>query len=95
MKKLSEKKQLYYQIICRTLIGTTIEIKQSKNPTHIGLTGTIVEERKNDIILQTSKGEKRIRKDLISFECSYKGKTLYMDGNLLSNTLQTRIKKIK
>lgn len=95
MAKLSSKKQALYDILCLSLVGREIEVLDSNNPTQIGLKGTILLETKYDFIIETNRGEKRLRKYTISFKFYVKQQPLYMDGRLLFSTLQTRIKKVK
>lgn len=95
MSKLTSKKQAFYDYTCLSLVGNSIKILHSKNPTHIGIEGKILLETKYDIILQTKSGDKRIRKGAIDFKICDKQQPLYMDGRLLFSTLQTRIKKVK
>ena len=89
------KKELLNESLYSPLVGKSITIVDSKNSLLVGISGTIIYETKYDFILKTHSGEKRVRKDLISFKIEIKGKLLYMDGNLLYNTLQNRIKKVK
>ena len=89
------KKQILKKILYEPLIGRKIEVIDSKNNTNIGLKGIILFESKNDLIISTHNGEKRIRKDINGFKIEIEGKLLYMDGNLLTGTLINRIKKVK
>lgn len=42
------------------IIGSKIEIIESKNKTLIGLKGKVIDQTKNTIILKTKKGNKKI-----------------------------------
>ncbi len=48
------------------LIGLMTSIVESTNPCMIGLSGKIVDETKNTLIIETEKGEKRIPKGNVS-----------------------------
>ena len=93
--KFSGKKQILYDCLYSSFVGSRIEITNSKNKNHIGIQGIVMLETKEDFIIATNKGDKRIKKDQITFKFFYKQQPLYMDGRLLFSTLQTRIKKVK
>jgi ribonuclease P protein subunit POP4 len=50
------------------IIGLTAKIKSSKNKGAEGLTGTIIDETKNMIILRTKNGDKKLIKKQHIFE---------------------------
>ena len=93
--KLTFKKQLEYDLLYKSLIGTDIEITESKNKNQVGMKGTIVDETANFLILSNETSTIKILKANITFSMVVKGKALYMDGRLLYSTLTQRIKKLK
>ncbi|RLG17415.1 ribonuclease P protein subunit [Nanoarchaeota archaeon] len=50
------------------LIGKKVEVKDSRNPSLIGIRGEIVDETKNMLIIRTRKGEVKVEKRICSFE---------------------------
>lgn len=95
-KRLSEKKQLAYELLYLSLVGKQLRIIDSKISQQIGLKGTLIYESANFFHILTKKGQiKRIFKENVTLQMQHCGKTLNMDGRLLLSTLQTRIKKMK
>ena len=42
------------------LIGKKVEVKDSRNPSLIGIKGEIVDETKNMLVIRTEKGEVKV-----------------------------------
>ena len=55
LEKLSQKKQLEYEVLYISLVGKTIEITKSKIKSQIGIIGIIVYESANFFHLKLSK----------------------------------------
>ncbi len=93
---LSIKKSIAEDIFYKSLIGRKIKIINSVNKSQIGIEGFILFESVNFFYIGL-KDESTIKilKKNISFEMPYKGKTLNIDGRFLTNTVLSRIKKIK
>lgn len=95
MVKLSSKKKLELDIICKSLIGKEIKITNSTNPNQIGMEGIIVYETSALFYIEKNGSTSRILKKNIKFDIEAFGKALNIDGRLLFSTIQARIKKIK
>lgn len=95
--KLSEKKKIEYEVLYKSLVGSKIEITNSKIKNQIGLVGIIVHESSNFFHLKLLKEQKivRIFKNNVFFNITLEGKPLNIDGRLLFFTVLQRIKKIK
>lgn len=94
--KLSEKKQIEFDILYKTLIGKHIKILESSNQNQIGIGGTIVYESANLLYIKTNQNTiKKILKKSITIELEYNNHIFKINCNLLKNTLIQRIKKIK
>lgn len=97
LEKLSQKKQIEYEVLYKSLVGKQIKITSSKIKTQIGLNGTIVYETANFFHIKMEKELKivKIFKNNVFFDIIIDGKALNIDGRLLLLTVLPRIKKIK
>lgn len=84
-------------IIQHELIGLHARVTESANKDCIGITGTVVNETKNLLIIKTKKGEKKIQKKYTKFIFKLPdGKKVKVDGSMLVARPENRIKlKIK
>lgn len=97
LNKLSQKKQIEYDVLYKSLIGKQIKITSSKIKTQIGLSGVIIYESASYLHIKVEKELKivRIFKNNVFFDVTIQGKALNIDGRLLLLTVLPRIKKIK
>lgn len=97
LNKLSQKKQIEYGVLYKSLIGKEITITFSKIKTQIGLKGTIIYESANFLHVKVEKELKTVKifKNNVFFDITIDGKALNMDARLLFSTVLHRIKKIK
>ncbi len=95
MSSLSVKEEFKFGALYKSLVGSRIEIIESKNPNQIGKSGIVIHESANFLVLHGNGFTSRILKRNIVFKTTIKGKPLYIDGRLLFNTLTNRIKKLK
>jgi RNase P/RNase MRP subunit p29 len=51
-----------------TLIGTVIRVENQKNISLAGITGKVIDETKNTLLIMTKKGEKRILKKQVEIK---------------------------
>lgn len=79
-------------LIKHELIGLTIAVEKSTDPTQIGAKGRIIGETKNTIMLLTSKGERTVQKEGAIFDVSVNGKNVRIDGKTLAKTPEERTK---
>ncbi len=77
------------------LIGLIIEITESKNKSLIGLKGKIIDETKNILTLETKEGIKKIIKSQVKFKTKFMNKKIEVDGRLLINKPEDRLKRIR
>ncbi|MBD3249682.1 ribonuclease P protein subunit [Candidatus Woesearchaeota archaeon] len=80
-------------IIRDELIGSSIEVIDSKNKSNIGLKGKIIDETQKTLVIKAKNTKKRVFKDNITFKIRYKGKELAVRGSLLTGRPKERIKK--
>ncbi len=80
-------------LVKRELIGTYIEITDSKNPTLKGLKGKIINETKNIFTIKTEKGEKKLIKNQIKMLIKENNKKIEIEGSKLVGRLEDRLKK--
>lgn len=81
-------------LIHHCLIGLKVKIVQSSNPQLINITGKIVDETKNTLMIQMGKKQKHIPKKDCLFHF-FLSETLSVEivGNLLIGRPEERIKK--
>lgn len=82
-------------ILQHELIGLYVEIKQAKNPLHIGIKGLVVNETKNMLWIENEKGEiKKIPKKDTRFMFTLPdGKKVLVKGDAILARPEERIKK--
>ena len=84
------------KLIKHELIGRNIEIIGSANKANIGLKGTVLDETKHLLIINTSKGDKKVPKKGSIFQIQYLGEKVNIRGELLFGAPAERIKtKVK
>jgi len=93
--KISKKKQIEFDILCESLVGKEIEIIDSDNKNQIGIRGMLVFESANLFYIKVDSSVKKIlKKGTIFIFKSEEGK-YKVNGDLLLNSIISRIKKIK
>ena len=76
-------------IIRHELIGLNVEVKNSNNPSLIGIKGKIIDETKSMLKIKN----KMIPKNQVTLQVDFKGKKLLVEGKLLFGKPEDRIKK--
>ena len=77
-------------IVSMNLIGKNIEITKSKNKSLIGIKGKIIDETKNMLILDN---QKKLIKSQSTFRIKIRNNIYEIDGKILQNRPEDRIKK--
>ena len=75
------------------LIGLNAVIVDSKNKANIGIKGKVIDETRNMLVIETSKGKKRLMKENITIEVMFDKKRIRIKGRLLVGRPEERIKK--
>ena len=70
-------------------IGKSIRVLKSSNPSEVGLTGYVVDESRNMLVIDTETGEKKLIKKNVVIEMS--GKIIY--GKDIVGRPEDRIKR--
>lgn len=73
------------------LIGLDAQIVSSTNPEIIGLNGTIIDETKSMLTINTIKGIKKIPKDINNWKFSTNGQDIIIDGKKIAKRSQDRL----
>ncbi|HIH78352.1 MAG TPA: ribonuclease P protein component 1 [Halobacteria archaeon] len=86
-------------ILYHELIGLNVRIKDSVNPCLIGLSGKIIDETKNLVIIQQDASIKKISKIGTKFvfrnpKCNESWNEILVDGSLLLGRPEDRVKKM-
>ncbi|MFH1063473.1 MAG: ribonuclease P protein subunit [Candidatus Woesearchaeota archaeon] len=69
------------------IIGAVLKVTDAKNPSLIGITGTVADETRNTITVQTGQDTKKLVKDQITIEIN--GKPIISN---ISGRIEERIK---
>ena len=76
------------------IIGLTCTVDNSTNKELVGITGKIINESKNMLILDTKFGEKLIPKKICKFKISNHNDTTTISGTKLHNRSHERLEVI-
>ena len=81
-------------ILRHELIGLPVEVAHASNPAQQGIAGRIVDETRNMIIIETSRGTKRIEKAHATFRITVPdGTVVDVSGSALISQPEKRISK--
>ena len=75
------------------LIGIEAEVVDARNEANIGIKGTVVDETKNTLVIETEKGKKRVIKQNAVFEFKFGKQRIRIDGKLLIGRPEERLKR--
>jgi len=78
------------KIVKHEFIGTEIEVMDSKNKSLIGIKGKVIDETKNMFMLEN--GKKLVKSQCI-FKMKMKNEIVSINGEVLANRPEDRIKK--
>ncbi len=76
------------------LIGLHVVVSDATDPSLVGLRGTVADETRNTLIVETAKGEKRVPKHGAAFTFEVQGGTRVAGDDLLYRP-EDRIKKAR
>lgn len=82
-------------ILKHELIGTKVKVVNSSNKALIGINGKIMDETRNMLTIECNGNLKRLIKSQVILQLNYKGKEYQMNGKLLINRPEDRIKKVR
>ena len=83
------------EILKAELIGKNVEVVEADNKDLNGITGKIIDETRNTFVVDTHNGEKTLVKDQVTLKMEHKGNTYEVNGKLLVNRPEERIKKVR
>lgn len=75
------------------MIGLKAEVSDARNKSCIGITGKIIDETKDTIVIETKKGKKRLVKRNITIDVLFRGHQIRIKGECLAGRPEDRIKK--
>ena len=79
-------------ILRHELIGLDVLVARASNPGHVGVSGRIIDETKNTLVILTGRGETRIPKRFSVFRIRLPdGTTVEIDGSSLETQPERRI----
>jgi ribonuclease P protein subunit POP4 len=81
-------------LVRHELIGLSVKVTRSTNPSSIGIEGRVVDESRNTLTIETEKGKKNIVKEQCTFSIELpSGERVVVDGRVLVARPEDRIKK--
>ena len=79
-------------VLRHELIGLDVLVARASNPGHVGVSGRIIDETRNTLVILTERGEKRIPKRFSVFRFRLPdGTTVDVDGSSLEMQPERRI----
>ena len=76
------------------LIGVECEVVESTNKLQVGISGVVIDETKNTLVIEASDGRKMIQKKGAKFKFKLDGGIKVIDGNRIAYRPHERTKKI-
>jgi len=83
------------RIVKDELIGRYVTIKECTDPNWINLSGRIIDETKNTFLLKIGNQNKRIAKNIATFEFGCERKKTVVEGKRLLFRPEDRVKKAR
>lgn len=81
-------------LVRHELIGLRVSVAKAANPFSKGLSGRVVDETRNTLIIESNGRERSLAKDEHAFSFSLpSGEQVLVDGNILVGRPEDRIKK--
>jgi len=80
-------------ILRHELIGLEIKVTDSENKDNIGISGKIIDETKETVVIEHENKKKSLFKKNIKFETKVNNQTIIVNGKKLQNKSFKRIKK--
>ncbi len=81
-------------IVLHELIGLSVRVQKSQDRSQIGIHGTVIDETKNTLIIETGSGEqKKVAKNISVFVFKYGRKNFVVDGKEIGFRSYERIEK--
>jgi len=92
----AKKFSSYYNnknIVLHELIGLDLKVVKSMDRAQQGISGRVINETKNTLVISTPNGTKRLVKKVSVFRFSINGKKFVVDGNEINFRPYERIEK--
>jgi len=82
------------EILQEEFIGLEAKILESENPSYVGISGTVIDETRNTLVLLHSNGRKVILKELSVFHFRLSDGTIVkIDGKAIVGRPEDRVKR--
>ncbi|HNJ80528.1 MAG TPA: ribonuclease P protein subunit [Methanoregulaceae archaeon] len=79
-------------ILRHELIGLVVSVVDASNPLHRGISGQIIDETRNTLLIRTPDGDRRIQKQYTRFCISIPdGTRVLIDGSAIVSSPEKRI----
>lgn len=74
-------------------IGKDVRVVDAANPSLVGVEGTVVDETRHLLVIETGKGEKRVPKHLTTFRIRWDDDYVEVMGDDILDSPEERIKR--
>ncbi|MBS3095233.1 ribonuclease P protein subunit [Candidatus Woesearchaeota archaeon] len=83
------------ELLRHEVIGLNVEVIRSMNKGLVGMKGKVIDETRNIITLESNGCSKRLIKSQVILKVSYRGRDYEVDGKIMVNRPEDRIKRIR
>lgn len=80
-------------LVRHELIGLPVKVVESANKANVGLSGKVLDESRQILIIETKKGVKKLAKDTCVFSFKIGGQWIKVGGKILVARPEDRVKK--
>jgi len=75
-------------------IGLNAKVVKSTNPNYVGITGKVIDETRNTLVIRHENGDKVVAKNLAVFHFTMPdGSVVEVEGNVIIGRPEDRVKK--
>lgn len=78
-------------LVLHEFIGLDTKVEKSTDPTMVGLSGRIIDETKNMLIVNTNNGVKKIAKNICKLGFNIQGESVQIDGKQITKRSEDRL----
>lgn len=80
-------------IVLHELVGLSVSVIKSSDPKQAGIHGTVVDETKNTLLVDTGAGRKHIVKAISTFKFKKGSRSFIVDGEEINFRSEDRLEK--
>lgn len=82
------------EIVQSELIGLKAKVVKSSNPSYVGISGAVVDETRNTLVIRQANRDRAVIKDQAVFQFTLSdGTVMEVEGNVILGRPEDRVKK--